>query len=126
MQCRIRVCVYPAWYAMHHLRNTRKIGRISDSFASSVYVSPAHFSSTHTHTRKHTLHTLISSSSTNPAPSKSEQTARRGQTAVVLHPSNPSLHHSHLLLMSDKAPHHEWRSTKPKNGETTTAIQKGI
>lgn len=54
MICRVwyhagSVCVYPAWYAMHHLRNTRKIGRISDSFASSVYVSPAHFSSTHTH-----------------------------------------------------------------------------
>lgn len=101
---------HPSWCTVHHLRN-KKISRISDSFASSVHVSAAHFSSTHTHT------TLISSSSANPAPSKSEQTARRGLTAVFLgflRPFNPSLHHSHLLLVSDKASQHQWRSTKPQ------------
>lgn len=104
---KLYICNFAVWI-LHAppTEHKKKNGRISNSFASSIYVSPAHFSSTHT--------TLISSSSANPPPSKSEQTARRGQTGVVLHPSNPSLHHFHLLLMSDKAPQHQRRQQRQR------------
>lgn len=119
------VCVMV--YCAPPTEHNKKIGRISDSFASSVDVSPAHFSSTHTllwspHPQLILLHL-----------NQSKQPGG-GQAAVVLGPSNPSLHHSHLLLMSDKAPQHQWRSTQlcvcvcgeREDGETTTAIQRGF
>lgn len=115
----LRVCK-PSRRATRHLRNAgRNPVDASDSFASSVRESPAHFSSARA--------TLISSSSANPAPSKIGANGPGGD-ASLLFPcsSNPSLHHSHLLLMSDKVPFTSVEINKTEKCVWRGRIPKGL
>ena len=76
---------------------------------------------THTHTLwRARIHTSLA----NPPPSISELTAQRGCLAVVLCSSNPSLHHSRLLLMSDEALQNQRRSTKNPIGVCARVLRR--